>query len=526
MTRYYLTTAIDYSNGDPHLGHALEKVGADVTARYRRRSGDEVHFVIGMDEHGQKIAQEAESRGITPQELVDRMADRFREAWRRLEISHDDFIRTTEARHEEAVHELLARVRDAGDLYLDQYEGYYCVGCEAFKKEEDLDEEGRCPVHPDREISWTEEENYFFRLSDYRDDLLEHIGEHPEFIRPESRRNEILGLLEGGLDDISASRSRLPWGLPFPGAEDHTVYVWFDALPNYVSAVGFPGESFERWWPANLHVIGKDITRFHCVIWPAILMSAGLELPETVWGHGFVSVGGGKLSKSSGVSLELPGLVDRHGADAFRYFLMREVPWDGDRDFPEGGFLDVYDERYNSDLANDLGNLLNRTISMIGQYRDGQVPPDGRATELDDAAAGALAEYRDRMDEHLLHQGLEAAAGLVRRANAYVDEARPWELASDERDLESAGGEPGGAGEDGGGGPVDVSAELDAVLGSLARALAHCAAMYAPFMPSKSRELWRQLGGVGEVPSFGELEAGDFELGGTRPDEVLFPRHD
>ncbi len=522
VTRYYLTTAIDYSNGDPHLGHALEKVGADVIARYRRRSGDDVHFVIGMDEHGQKIAQEAEDRGITPQELVDRMADRFRNAWERLEISNDDFIRTTEPRHEEAVHELLDRVREAGDLYLDQYEGFYCVGCEAFKKEEDLDEEGRCPVHPDRDISWTEEENYFFRLSEYRDDLLQHIEDHPAFIRPESRRNEILGLLEEGLDDISASRSRLPWGLPFPGAEGHTVYVWFDALPNYISAVGFPGETFERWWPANLHVIGKDITRFHCVIWPAILMSAGLELPETVWGHGFVSVGGGKLSKSSGVSLELPGLVDRHGPDAFRYFLMREVPWDGDRDFPEGGFLDVYDQRYNSDLANDVGNLLNRTISMIDQYRDGSIP-DGDRTGLDDAAAQALQDYRDRMDDHLLHEGLEAAAGLVRRANAYVDEARPWELASEERELESAEGE---ADDEIEADLADVADELDAVLGSLARALAHCAALYAPFMPSKARELWRQLGGEGEVPTFGQLEAGEFGLGETRSDEVLFPRHE
>ncbi len=510
--RYYLTTAIDYSNGEPHLGHALEKIGADVIARYRRRRGQEVRFVIGMDEHGQKIARSAEERGLTPQELVDRMAGRFRETWERLDLSHDDFIRTTEDRHRRAVQAVVERVREAGDLYLDRYAGYYCVGCEAFKKEEDLDEEGRCPTHPGREVEWTEEENWFFRLSDYRDDLLAHIRDHPEFIRPESRRNEILRLLEGGLDDISASRSRLDWGIPFPGTGGHTVYVWFDALPNYLSAVGFPEDRYHRWWPAQLHVIGKDITRFHCVIWPAILMSAGLELPETVWGHGFVSVAGGKVSKSAGVPFELPGLVDRHGPDAFRYFLMREVPWDGDRDFRQGGFMERLDGRYNSDLANDLGNLLNRTLSMIGKYRDGRVPAGGDRTELDGEAEARRREYHRRMEEHLLHRALEAAFELVGRANAFVDESEPWALARTERE----GGE--GAGEAG--------RRLDAVLGSLARTLAHGAVLLEPFMPERSRELWRQLGGAGELPDFDALAAGDYRLEEIREGEVLFPRYE
>lgn len=332
MARYYLTCAIDYANGEPHAGHAFEKVGADVIARYRRSLGDDVRFAIGMDEHGQGIAEEAARRGSDPQAFVDEMADVWGGVWRRLGISNDDFIRTTEARHSRAVVAIIERMREAGDLYTDRYAGYYCVRCERFRKENEL-ADGRCPLHPKREITWTEEENYFFRLSRYRDPLLQHIETHPEFVQPASRRNEILRLLEGGLDDISASRSRLPWGVPFPGAQDHTVYVWIDALTNYLSTTGFPEDGYEDWWPAHLHVIGKDITRFHCVIWPAMLLSAGVELPRTVWAHGFVSVAGGKISKDAGSELDLDDLIDRHGTDAFRFFLIREAPWNGDRNF-------------------------------------------------------------------------------------------------------------------------------------------------------------------------------------------------
>jgi methionyl-tRNA synthetase len=290
MSKFYLTTAIDYSNGEPHLGHTVEKVGADVIARYRKSLGDDVHFVIGMDEHGQKVAQEAEQNGLPPQEWVDRIAESFLDAWRRMDVEFDDFIRTTEPRHHQGVGELMRRIEANDDFYMASYAGYYCAGCEAFKKEEEL-VDGKCPIHPQREVEWTEEENFFFKLSEYRDRLLNHISEHPEFVQPASRRNEILRLLERGLDDISASRSRIPWGVSFPGDEEHTVYVWFDALPNYITAVGFPDPAFDRWWPAELHIIGKDITRFHCVIWPAMLMSAGLPLPRTVWAHGFINMG-------------------------------------------------------------------------------------------------------------------------------------------------------------------------------------------------------------------------------------------
>lgn len=500
MSKYYLTTAIDYSNGEPHLGHAFEKIGADVIARYRRARGDTVHFVIGMDEHGQKVAQEAAQLDTSPQALVDAMAERFETAWRELDISHDDFIRTTQPRHREAVQALLERIKAAGDdFYVDRYEGFYCVGCEAFKKEDEL-EDGHCPIHPTREIIWTEEENYFFRLSAYRDRLLEHIERHPEFIQPTSRRNEILRLLEGGLEDVSASRHGLPWGVPFPGAEGHTVYVWFDALPNYISAIGFPHQEYHEWWPADLHVIGKDITRFHCVIWPAMLMSAGLELPATVWAHGFVSAGSGKLSKSAGTRLDVYELIARHGRDALRYYLMREVPWDGDRNFGEQ-FTELFDERYNSDLANALGNLLNRTVAMIGKYRDGAVPAGGRS-DLDAAAETALSGYMSAMDGLMLHQGVETALGLVRQANAFIDETQPWKLAKED-------------------GRED---DLDLVLGSLARSLAAVACMLSPFMPGKAAELWERLGGDGPVPGFGELPMKVREPFSVRTGPVLFPR--
>jgi methionyl-tRNA synthetase len=496
----YITAAIDYANGPPHMGHAIEKVGIDAMARYRRLKGERVHFLIGMDEHGLKVLQSAEAAGISPQEWVDGIAARFRDTWERLAISNDDFIRTTEARHRPAVEEMIRRIHETGDLYMGRYEGNYCVGCEAFKRDDELLRDGdaapRCPVHPTREIQWMAEENWFFRLSRYQERLLKLIDERPGFIQPESRRNEIRRVVEGGLDDISVSRSRLPWGVQWPGDESHTVYVWLDALTNYLSAVGFPEERYREYWPAAFHVIGKDITRFHCIYWPAFLMSAGIELPEAVWAHGFVTVGGGKLSKSEGVRVELDDAITRHGPEAFRFYLLREIPWNGDGEFS----WDRFDERYTSELADNFGNLANRVVSMIERYRGGTVPA-GERSALDDDIAAALLRYRGAMDSQLLHQGVATAMQLSSAANGYVDARAPWSQAKD---------------------PA-LAGELDITLASLARCVAALTTLLFPFMPLKMADLASRLGLDG-VPPLGALAELDLTGRTVHRGEVLFPK--
>ena len=478
VPRFYLTTAIDYANGEPHLGHAFEKIGADAIARFHRLLGDDVWFLIGMDEHGQKVAQTAAERGLTPQQLTDQVAESFQRMWSHLQISHNQFIRTSSAEHREGVRVLLERIfeRNPGDFYEKSYQGWYCVGCEAFKQDSEI-VNGHCVLHPTRTLEWVEERNWFFRLSAYQDRLRAHIAAHPEFVQPESRRNEIVSLLDQGLEDVSASRSRFSWGVPFPrptsDGERQTTYVWFDALPNYWTATRFPGS--HAVWPAQLHVIGKDITRFHCVIWPAMLWAAGEPLPERVWAHGFVQLGGERFSKSAGVKLELTEAVDRFGSDAFRYFLLREVPFDADGNFS----WERFEERYTSDLANGLGNLASRTIAMIEKYCDGAVPNVSPAA-LAAAAPWVQAEreaYRLAMNGLLLHEALAAAWRVVARANEYVDRQAPWKLAKD----------------------ASRTAELHETLAALAWVLAHLALMLEPFMPTKAQELWRQLGGAGNV---------------------------
>jgi methionyl-tRNA synthetase len=513
----YITSAIDYANGAPHLGHALEKIGADAMARYRRRKGEEVHYVIGMDEHGQKVLQSAEERGITPQEWVDGLADEFSAAWKRLNLSHDDFIRTTQERHHRAVQEMVRRIDASDDFYTDTYAGYYCTGCEGYKTEDELEprdadseaaataEPGseraaalRCPLHPGRELEWMKEENWFFRLSRYQDRLLDLLDERPEFVQPESRRNEVRRVIEGGLEDISVSRARLRWGVPWPGDSEHVLWVWIDALSNYLSAVGFPEDGYQRYWPADFHVIGKDITRFHCIYWPAFLMSAGLPLPRTVWAHGFINFGGGKMSKSSGVSVTLDDAIDRHGPDALRYYLLRDVPWNGDGDFAWERFDDVY----TAELANDLGNLANRSISMIERYRDGVVP-DGDHTDLDARIPDALVRYRSAMDGNLLHQGIAAAMELTGAANAFVEERAPWHQAKD----------------------PDAAHALDATLAALARTLGALATMLEPFMPERMARLADALG-LDAVPELDAAAALSLAGHTVHKGEVLFPRPD
>lgn len=479
MARFYLTTAIDYANGDPHLGHAFEKIGADVIARYRRLRGDDVHFLLGMDEHGQKVASEAIERGVTPQALVDEIAGRFQSMWRRLSISNDQFIRTTDESHRAGVRALIERIfeKSPDDFYEKAYEGWYCVGCESFKQDNEIIQ-GKCVLHPTRTLQWVAEKNWFFRLSAYTERLRELIGA-TDFLGPKSRRNEMLALLDQGLEDISASRSRFSWGVPFPrpssDGEIQTTYVWFDALPNYLTATGYPDERFTDRWPADLHVIGKDITRFHAIIWPAMLMAAGLELPRKVWAHGFVLLAGDRFSKSAGVKLNIDEAIDRFGPDAFRYFLLREVPFDADGNFS----WERFEERYNADLANAFGNLASRTLSMIDRYRGGVIP-SGNDPATDQADEADLAAYHASMtgdNGYLLHEALKALWRTIARANEFVDHQAPWKLAADE----------------------SQSAELDRTLGSLARQLLRQCLHAAPFMPAKAEELWGRLGAPGSV---------------------------
>jgi methionyl-tRNA synthetase len=507
VSTYYLTTAIDYANGDPHLGHAYEKIGADAIARYRRLRGDTVHFLVGMDEHGQKVQQTAEAQGTTPQALVDSLAARFMAMWARLGVSYDQFIRTTDPEHRAGVKALIERIfeRSPSDFYEKAYEGWYCVGCEAFKQDAEI-EDGHCILHPTRTLEWVEERNWFFRLSRYAEFLRTRLVEHPETLQPESRRNEMLALLDRGLEDVSASRSRLAWGIPFPkplsSGEIQTTYVWFEALPNYLTATGFPDGGWERRWPAQLHVVGKDITRFHSMIWPAMLESAGIPLPERVWGHGFVLLGGERFSKSAGVRLDLDEAIGRYGVDAFRYFLLREVPFDADGSFT----WERFEERYTADLANAWGNLASRVIAMVERYCAGVVPAAPR-TEADRQDAADLAAYHaamDGTDGFLLHEALRVVWQGVTRGNEYVDRRAPWKQAKDPAQRE----------------------ELEITLASLVRQLARQAVLVSPFMPVKAQELWRQLGGPGDVAAQ-RLDALDsLDAAGWRVSkgEPLFPK--
>ncbi|MBL0937334.1 MAG: methionine--tRNA ligase [Gemmatimonadaceae bacterium] len=507
MPRFYLTTAIDYANGDPHLGHALEKIGADVIARYRRLCGDDVHLLIGMDEHGQKVQQTAAKEGVAPQAFTDTIAARFQDMWTRLGISYDQFIRTTEAHHKAGVQALIRTIaeRNPDDFYERSYTGMYCVGCESFKQDADI-VEGKCVLHPTRTLEEVEERNWFFRLSKYQGFLQDLLAKNPSFIEPESRRNEILGLLAQGLEDISASRARLDWAVPFPlplsNGETQGTYVWFDALPNYLTATGYPEAGYDARWPADIHIIGKDITRFHVVIWPAMLHAAGVPLPKQVWAHGFVSLGGERFSKSAGVKLDLGEAVDRFGADAFRYVLLREVPFDGDGNFS----WERFEERYTADLANAFGNLASRAMAMVEKYFDGVVPSAARpdAEIEDDADVTAYHAAMHGENGWLLHEGLAAVYRMAQRANEYTASTAPWAVAKDPARR----------------------AELEQILNSLIRRVAKQTVLYAPFMPNKSQQVWAQLGGPGEVAAqrIDQLDTIDPTGWRVSKGDILFPR--
>ena len=492
MSRYYLTTAIDYVNSRPHLGTAYEKITADVIARYKRLCGFDVHFLMGNDEHSQNVYKQAVEQGLhnNPVAYCDRMEAEFTSIWRALDCSYDDFIRTTQPRHRTAVQKMAQACYDAGDIYDGVYEGWYCVSCEAFKPEKDL-VDGKCQIHPTLTPEWIREKNYFFRLSKYRDRLLRHFEAQPGFLEPENRRNEILRLLDGGLDDISMSRAGQAWGIPLPFAPDNVVYVWFDALINYATAVGYGTDDarLAQWWPADLHIIGKDITRFHTVVWPAMLWSAGLEAPRKVFGHGWLHYGGQRMSKSLGTSVDPVDAASRFGKDAIRLYLTKEISYGSDGDFT----WERFEERYNVDLANNFGNLVSRVVSMADKYRSGRLAPAGDGGRLATVAGAAFERYRTGMDAFALHDGVAAAFQIVDAANVFIADNAPWKLAKD---------------------PANA-ARLDAVLFEAAEAVRVAAVLLLPVMPSSCGEILRRIGAPVSGPAL-RLDDARWQSAGER----------
>jgi methionyl-tRNA synthetase len=504
---FYVTTPIYYPNDVPHIGHAYTTVATDFVARYHRLRGEKVFFLTGTDEHGKKVPQAAREQGLEPQEFVDRMEPRWRQPWELLDIAYDDYIRTTEARHEAAVTRLLQAVYDNGrdDIYLGRYEGLYCVSCEAYYSEDELID-GNCPVHG-TPVEAMSEENYFFRLSAYQDRLLEHYERRPEAVRPESRLNEVVSMIKGGLRDFSISRTSFAWGVPLPWDKEHVCYVWFDALTNYITAAGYgeDQERFERVWPADIHFIGKDILRFHAVYWPAMLMAGGVETPRQVWAHGFLLVGGEKMSKTKLTGIPPKQLVDHFGVDAYRYYFLREIQFGQDGSFSWESMVD----RYNADLANGLGNLASRVLAMIDSYFDGAVPQaagGGVDAELQRVVRTRTGRFEAAMAEVALTSALAAVWEIVAAANQQLVRWAPWALAKDPGKRE----------------------ELASVLYASAEVLRVLAVLISPVMPRAAAGLWEQLGipepleaqRLPEAARWGALEPGTR----VRRGESLFPR--
>ena len=508
---FYITTPIYYVNDVPHIGHAYTTIIADALARFKRMAGYDVFFLTGTDEHGQKVEKAAAERGLTPIQLADKVVVRFRDLWKALEISNDDFIRTTEPRHEQGVQKLFARLVEKGDIYKGQYQGWYCQGEENFLTEDVPLQSDGCKICPDcgRKAAAVTEETYFFRLSAYQQPLLDYYESHPDFVRPQSRMNEVVSFVRGGLKDLSITRTTVKWGIPVPGDPAHTIYVWFDALNNYMTAVGYDRDPalFEKFWPADVHLIGKDILRFHAVFWPAFLLAGGFPLPECVFGHGWWLKDEAKMSKSKGNVLDPYVLIKTFGPDPVRYFLLREIPIGHDGNFSHEGFI----HRVNSDLANDLGNLVHRTLTMIQSYFQGVLPEPGEETDADTAVREDFGRLKDSVrglfDAYNINRGLEEIWAYLGTVNKYLADNAPWKLAKD----------------------AALRPRLARVLSQAAAAIRGLSFLLYPVMPGSASKMWDFIGESGPLPerTYDDIRFEDLTPGRRMKAPVpLFPRVD